>query len=466
MGQALYRKYRSKTFKDVVGQEHITQTLVKAIKNGRISHAYLFSGPRGVGKTTVARILASEVNGLDYNDDSQVLDIIEIDAASNRRIDEIRELRQRVHTAPSLTNYKVYIIDEVHMLTREAFNALLKTLEEPPAHCIFILATTEPHKLPETIISRTQHFKFRPINLKDAEKHLKSIANSENIAITPDAINLIAQHGSGSFRDSISLLDQLGGVGGEISVDTVHEVLGLPPRNLIDNIIANLNNGDRKELLGALEDLWGQGVNPSIIASQLSAILRSQLLETGSEPWLVQLLKQLINVPASNNPRDLLEILLLEAADSKTEVGEITPPKNKTRKVSTTPHVTITENQKDNEIEKVTITNNVDFSESDWPNIVTSIKSNSNTLSNVLGLAKPKVENNELTLYFEFPLHQKRAAAGNNIATIEKVIMEATGAKVIVKCEVNKSIFSSKTVKVEPANALHNIFGPVEMLES
>jgi DNA polymerase-3 subunit gamma/tau len=155
MGQALYRKYRSKTLSEVIGQEHITATLANALKTGKISHAYLFTGPRGVGKTSIARILAHEINQLPYTDDSMHLDIIEIDAASNRRIDEIRDLRDKVNIAPTSAKFKVYIIDEVHMLTKEAFNALLKTLEEPPKHVVFILATTEIHKLPETIISRT-----------------------------------------------------------------------------------------------------------------------------------------------------------------------------------------------------------------------------------------------------------------------------------------------------------------------
>src|SRR3989344_3488877 len=179
MGQALYRKHRPKKLKEVIGQEHITDTLASALKNGRISHAYLFTGPKGVGKTSVARILAREVNGLAYTEGETNLDIIEIDAASNRRIDEIRELRERVHNAPTSAKYKVYIIDEVHMLTREAFNALLKTLEEPPAHAIFILATTEDHKLPETIISRTQRYSFRPIDRDKVVDHLRVIAKKE-----------------------------------------------------------------------------------------------------------------------------------------------------------------------------------------------------------------------------------------------------------------------------------------------
>jgi len=188
MAQVLYRKYRSRSFAEVIGQDHVTKTLQNAIKAGKISHAYLFTGPRGVGKTSVARILAHEVNGLPYNDESVHLDIIEIDAASNRRIDEIRDLRDKVRIAPTAAKYKVYIIDEVHMLTREAFNALLKTLEEPPAHCIFVLATTEAHKLPETIVSRTQRFEFKPINPAQAAKHLANIAKKEKIDIKPEAL--------------------------------------------------------------------------------------------------------------------------------------------------------------------------------------------------------------------------------------------------------------------------------------
>src|SRR5258708_35460995 len=183
------------------------------MRSGKISHAYLFTGPRGVGKTSVARILAHEVNSLPYTDESIHLDIIEIDAASNRRIDEIRDLRDKVHIAPTSAKYKVYIIDEVHMLTKEAFNALLKTLEEPPAHVIFILATTEAHKLPETIVSRTQRFNFKPVEPSVTASHLKTIAKREEIDIDPAALELLVSHSEGSIRDAISMLDQLSSAG-------------------------------------------------------------------------------------------------------------------------------------------------------------------------------------------------------------------------------------------------------------
>ena len=209
MSKALYRKYRSKSLDEVIGQKHITDILSRAISVGRVSHAYLLTGPRGVGKTSVARILAHEINKLPYNEEITNLDIIEIDAASNNGVEDVRDLREKVQIAPVSASKKIYIIDEVHMLSKAAFNALLKTLEEPPEHIVFILATTNAEKLPATIISRTQRFNFRPISVDDAVKHLAYIAKQEGIKVTDDALKLIAQRSDGSFRDSISLLDQL-----------------------------------------------------------------------------------------------------------------------------------------------------------------------------------------------------------------------------------------------------------------
>ena len=243
MGQALYRTYRSKKLSELVGQEHITTALEHALKKGTISHAYLFTGPKGTGKTSIARILAHEINGIPYEDDTTHLDIIEIDAASNRRIDEIRDLRDKVHIAPTSAKYKVYIIDEVHMLTKEAFNALLKTLEEPPQHVVFILATTEAHKLPETIISRTQRFTFKPIDMAKVVGHLKHIAKQEKLTITDEALDLIAKHGEGSFRDSIGLLDQMRNAGDSITLDDVQHVLGIAPAELIEQLLNQIASG-------------------------------------------------------------------------------------------------------------------------------------------------------------------------------------------------------------------------------
>ncbi|HSX30641.1 MAG TPA: DNA polymerase III subunit gamma/tau [Candidatus Saccharimonadales bacterium] len=315
MGQALYRRYRPKSLVEIVGQEHVTTTLANALKAGRVSHAYLLSGPRGVGKTSIARILAHEINGLPYGDEAH-LDIIEIDAASNRRIDEIRDLRDRVNTAPAHAKYKVYIIDEVHMLTKEAFNALLKTLEEPPAHVVFVLATTEAHKLPETIISRTQRYSLRPVPEKQVIDHLKQIATGEKLKIDDEALALIAKHGDGSFRDSISLLDQASSSAEHVTRADIERILGLAPDDYITRLNTAVTAGNSAGIVTTLAELYGQGFEPTMIASQLSASLRQAVLDgtIASPETGLSLLQKLLDVPAARSPKQLLELVLLQTA--------------------------------------------------------------------------------------------------------------------------------------------------------
>src|SRR6266702_1862978 len=311
MGQALYRKYRSKTLTEMVGQEHITDVLSNSIKNGRISHAYLFTGPRGTGKTSAARILAHEINQLPY-DDSHHLDIIEIDAASNRRIDDIRDLRDKVHIAPTSAKYKVYIIDEAHMLTSESFNALLKTLEEPPEHVVFILATTEVHKLPATIVSRTQRFNFRLIDQQKVIAHLKSIADKETIQVDEDALQLIAEHGEGSFRDSISLLDQLANVnGGKIDAASIERSLGLAPKKAIGTLVDALLEHDFASANKRLTELENQGTVAATLIPQLTRYLQDL---APKHPELYRLVDELIEVPRSYNPKLKLRTTLTKFA--------------------------------------------------------------------------------------------------------------------------------------------------------
>lgn len=245
---SLYRKYRPQTFEEVVGQVHITQTLSNAITEDRVTHAYLFCGPRGTGKTTVAKILAKAVNCSKGPTSKpcnkcplckeitggRSVDVLEIDAASNRGIDEIRNLREKIHFAPTSCRSKVYIVDEVHMLTTEAFNALLKMLEEPPSHVIFILATTEPHKVLPTILSRCQRFDFRRISIPDTVEHLKKVADTEKIAIDESVLPLIAKHAQGSLRDALGTLDQLSSyTAKKIGIDDVFAFLGLIDVDLV-----------------------------------------------------------------------------------------------------------------------------------------------------------------------------------------------------------------------------------------
>jgi DNA polymerase-3 subunit gamma/tau len=492
MGQALYRKYRPTSFEEAVGQEHVTTTLKHAIKSGKISHAYLFTGPRGIGKTSVARILAHEVNGLTYNDGSTHLDIIEIDAASNRRIDEIRELRDKVHITPTSAKYKVYIIDEVHMLTREAFNALLKTLEEPPAHCIFILATTEVHKLPETIISRTQRFSFNPVGTKLAAQHLKSIAKKEKIDVTDEALELISEHGQGSFRDSISLLDQLSNSKGQINEETVRNLLGLPEVAAINEIENAIENGDSRKLLECLENLAYQGVNAAAIAKSLGAHLRGMLISGNSSAWIPKLLRELLEVSASTNPNENLEISLLEAALANQAMstkitspsGSYTNPTSPKKKVSEA-KITQSAPAKMSTSAPNVQTNtqvNIKFDIEHWPSIVEYAKKHAASLYTALKIAKPVVENDVLILYFQFPLHQKKLNQSKQKDIIGQIIEEVSNVKIKVECQVNKDMFKdekredakkSPAVKQEQAAELHtpmtsisNIFGKAEVLES
>ncbi|RWZ78701.1 MAG: DNA polymerase III subunit gamma/tau [Candidatus Microsaccharimonas sossegonensis] len=322
MSQALYRKYRSKSLDEVVGQTHITDILARAIKAGRISHAYLLTGPRGVGKTSVARILAHEINHLPYSDESTHLDIIEIDAASNNGVEDVRDLREKVQIAPVSAAKKVYIIDEVHMLSKAAFNALLKTLEEPPEHIVFILATTDVDKLPATIISRTQRYGFRAISEADAIKHLRYIADEEHIIIDDASLKLIANRGDGSFRDSISLLDQLANLSVPqkgITPDLIEAALGLAPTKIVKKIIEAVENRDIANIAQLLETTIANGISAVTLTEQLTYTTRDNIV---SKPQLLPLLDGLLDVAKSSQPQlKLLAVLgsaALEHKPSKT----------------------------------------------------------------------------------------------------------------------------------------------------
>ncbi len=291
--QALYRRWRSQTFSQIIGQDHVTHTLLNALRAGRIAHAYLFSGPRGTGKTTTARVLAKAVNCLDPQDgepcnrcaicrslnEGRSLDLIEIDAASNRGIDEIRDLRDKIAFSPSECRYKVYVVDEVHMLTNEAFNALLKTLEEPPPHAIFVLATTEPHRIPATVLSRCQRFDFRRVSLPNLKQKLRLICSQDGISIEPSALEAVARHAAGSFRDAESLLDQLVSYGlEEITLEDVRRVLGSAPEQIVSGIIRAAATGDTSMGLSLIAEALDSGVEPRQLTREVLDYLRALLL--------------------------------------------------------------------------------------------------------------------------------------------------------------------------------------------
>lgn len=494
MGQALYRKYRSKKLSEIVGQEHITTALSNALKHGKISHAYLFTGPKGVGKTSIARILAFEINGLPYDETATHLDIIEIDAASNRRIDEIRELRERVHNAPAGAKYKVYIIDEVHMLTREAFNALLKTLEEPPAHAVFILATTEAHKLPETIVSRTQRYTFRPIEQQKVVGHLRSIAESEKISISDDALQLIAAHGEGSFRDSISLLDQIRHSGEKkISLETVQRSLGIAPCDAINGLLNALAANSPQQVLGQLRAMREQGYHAPQIAKQLSEALREGLLAQENKlpaSTAAELLRHLLDVAAAHDPAGLLEIVLLETAlagqvettpaqrlpEPEKQLSPAAPVQaKKTAKppalAATPPEPESPAQVKEKAAAKPKSNKASPLDNQKWQEVLQAIKARHNTLYSVARMAVPTFGDGEVILAFSFPFHQKRLNEAKNKQVISDIITQTTGQNFLITCVVDVQARTVPAAIAQPVTpdadleSINNIFGGGEVLE-
>ena len=296
---SLYRKYRPRTFSDVVGQEVVVKILKNSILNNKISHAYIFSGPRGTGKTSIAKIFSKAVNCLNTTDGDlcnncenclqnidEEIDIIEIDAASNNGVDEIREIRNNVKLMPVHLKYKVYIIDEVHMLSTSAFNALLKTLEEPPKHVIFILATTEFNKIPSTVISRCQKFDFKKITIKQIEGRLKYILEKENKTLNDDVISLIAKLSDGGLRDAINTLDQVISLDKEnITTDDVYNLIGDVSEQKIINLLENIVSGNIKETLKNINEYYEEGKNFINICERLQLLVRNIIIFNNTDNY-------------------------------------------------------------------------------------------------------------------------------------------------------------------------------------
>ena len=338
---ALYRKYRPQTFEEVVGQNKIIKILENSINNNMVSHAYLFSGPRGTGKTTTAKLIAKLINcenrnGLQpcdkcescisYNNKNNP-DIIEIDAASNNGVDEIREIKEKVDLMPSISKYKVYIIDEVHMLSIGAFNALLKTLEEPPKHVIFILATTEFYKVPETIVSRCQCFNFERIEDFDIVKRLKDIVDTENLKVSIDVLKLIAEYSDGGLRDAINMLDKLICSSDDVTVDDFYEIRGLTKKEDLEQIIRDIKDNNIKDLFDKIDDLNKKGKNLTLFSEELMVYLKDMLIRSveGKNELLtpIEIYKSIdiinettISMKNSSFPKIILEVGLIKIIDN------------------------------------------------------------------------------------------------------------------------------------------------------
>ena len=325
--QALYRKYRPKTFDDVYGQQIVVQTLKNVIKNNKLTHAYLFVGPRGTGKTSIAKIFAKTINCLHPEDGlscekcdicvsnnlNENVDIIEMDAASNNGVDEIREIRNHITLLPTVSKYKIYIIDEVHMLTTGAFNALLKTLEEPPEHIIFILATTEPHKIPLTIMSRCQSFEFKPIPVATIKERLKYICAQENINIDDKSLNLIAEESNGGLRDAVSMLDQLNAYSdGNIKYEDVLLLNGRINDNEIEKFMTEMVNDDLNSVFTKIESWQEEGKNFIYICEDFIRFLRNDLIK-----FKLENNSNIVNLIGENKTIEVIMILNKISNDMK-----------------------------------------------------------------------------------------------------------------------------------------------------
>jgi len=426
--EVLYQKWRPRKFADVVGQDHITLTLKNSLLRDKYAHAYLFTGPRGTGKTSTARILAKALNterdsqgeplldteiSLDI-DSGKFLDLIEIDAASNRRIDDIRSLLENVQFMPSKGKYKVYIIDEVHMLTNEAFNALLKTLEEPPPQVIMILATTEIQKLPETIISRCQRYDFRNVSDSDIVSRLRHISDSETISCDDDLLWFIAQNSSGSLRDACNLLEQLSVAFEDLSIENARSLFGIMDENISLEIFNNIIKNDQENLIVLLQDLRVKGVDFRMLSSSIIDALRLGVftsngiitLEGYSKDHLLAVKKTFDGIPA----KKLLSILekLLSLISIRTESFDVLLESalihlsyifDVNNKKIEAPAIEVPENDKplisDNSTQNISIKQSVNTSDPAKLESIEEIEKDSNAVQTEANIVTPEIHNSQ-----------------------------------------------------------------------
>ncbi len=511
--QALYLKYRPRTFDQVEGQTHITRTLKKAIAQDRVAHAYLFTGPRGTGKTTTARLLAKGVNCLAESGDKpdntcanciaineeRLLDLIEIDAASNTSVDDVRDLRDKVDFRPGEAKFKVYIIDEVHMLSNAAFNALLKTLEEPPPHVIFVLATTDPQKIPATVISRVQRFDFRRLTLQEIIERLNEIAAKENLKIEPAALELIARQATGSMRDAISMLDQLTAFSGdEIKLGEVQGLLGAVPSQVVGGLVAHLANRDVAGGLGTIASTIDAGADPRQFAREIVEYLRGVLLVKSnsgnalsltveSQNEMSALAKQLstpellrairlfnqaaYELRASVNPTLPLEIALIESTlDDQTPAAPAPratiPPKSKpsaetsSSKIEKRAPASKGTESKAEEAEAASPqpdaaeNSNLDVESlrENWNRVLANIRQRNKMAEALLKDAEPvKIEGNQIILGFRHEVHAERfEKQANGKELIEKALKEIFNQQYRVKCVLSPQKARIKAVESDP----------------
>jgi len=497
MSQVLYRKYRSQDFDHLVGQDHITKILKNAVKTNNLSHAYLFVGSRGTGKTSTARILAKAVNCTKVKKDGNpctkckickaiegghFLDLIEIDAASNRGIDQIRELKEKIEFSPTEGKYKVYIIDEAHMLTRAAFNALLKTLEEPPEHVIFILATTEPHKLPSTILSRCQRYDFRLGTEEEIRGLVKKVSRKEKIKIEKEALELIVQNAKGSYRDALSLLDVI--LSGqtedpsEITALEVRTILGIPDSTMVYYLLENLVNGDSVKALDLISELDSKGINLQQFVASVLEMLRDILIKKlrgtlKEEEYsfayeltnrdILHLINLFINaernMKMASNQSLTLEMIIpsveisthIQKEDNgerKKKVVKSVVPKSTIKKVEKADKIV----KKKEDVEKVIkkkSSSKLTFRliDKSWKKIIDAIRPANGHLFAFLGSANlVELKNGKLKLEVPFLFHKERIESHKSQEAIRAVMDEFFGESCRVVCEVNENVKKRRVV--------------------
>ena len=538
MHKALYRAYRPQTFKDVVGQEHIIRTLKNQIENGNVGHAYLFCGTRGTGKTSTAKIFARAVNCIDSVNEEpcnecevckdilndNIMDVIEIDAASNNSVDDVREIRENVKYTPAKCKYKVYIIDEVHMLSQGAFNALLKTLEEPPSYVIFILATTEPHKIPATILSRCQRFDFKRVTVQDMSSRMKEICEDVNIEVDERALNLIARNSQGALRDALSILDQCMSFSDDkIEYKDVVDLLGTVNIEQLFEMAEYVIKEDNKKCLEILNEfvIWGKDIKNLIddlidhfrnlmickVSTELDEIIslpeetieqlkaQSSLIETNDIIRILNILSEAQdNIKSSSNPRVLAEVSIMKLSqpmfdESKESLikrlanleeiiksGNIKITTDNTTSTVESQVTTGVEN-KQPEVEEVYYeevkSEDVKLVEKSWENILMNIKKDKNMpVYAILREAKDfNVYANDLYIIFDdnFAFAKNKLNDPKTLGYIENVVRDTLNRsfsiKIILKSESkNINLEIEKVEKDKGEQILEKVF-PKEILD-
>lgn len=501
---SLYRKYRPQKFDSLLGQEHVKITLTNALSGGSFSHAYLFSGPKGSGKTTTARLLAKALNCTGRKLEKGIfepcnkcisckeitsgksLDMIEIDAASNRGIDEIRDLREKIRFAPTSSKYKIYIIDECHMLTKEAFNALLKTLEEPPSHAVFVLATTELHKVPTTIISRSQVFDFRKAKLPEIEKLLKKTVEAENIKIDEEAIKLIARLSFGAFRDALSMLEQVAALGtdlrSKITLEQVQEVLGQSTEQNVLEFVKLLVENDRKKALKMVDTLYFEGVDLESFLASVISVLRKLLLvkeglasefETGGEEEKV--LEELSARIEVSDIASIIEKLIVASGKVKTSILGQLPLEMAVFELTNELRTTnLYKNTKDMKKDVIPSANEESLADASsktsleilrstqndssksgfdatlWPLVFKEVKAHNNTLAAILRDAQfAGTDDHQITLAVKFKFHAEQICNNKNRTVIESAVLKIVGAPYKIDCIVDPELKVKKPLEHE-----------------